>query len=127
MARGEEFNERLARIGIEDEENAKLIFYEEAEDVSNKFDCCLVWHFLTRKGLNVQAMNSKIADIWRPLRGINIKDLKPCVFLFQFHHVDDMDWVFSGGPWSFDSAMLVLSKIGGGEDPLEVPLFNLQF
>ena len=127
MARVEELNERLARIGIDDEENAELIFDEEVEDVSNKFNCCLVGCFLTEKGVNVRAMKSKIADIWRPARGISIKDLKPGVFLFQFYHVDDMDWVFNGGPWSFDGVMLVLNKIGGGEDPLEVPLFNLQF
>lgn len=77
--------------------------------------------------MNVRAMKSKVADIWSPARGISIKDIKPGVFLFQFYHADDMDWVFNGGPWSFDDAMLVLSKIGGGEDPLEVPLSNMQF
>lgn len=127
MARMEDINERLAGMGIEDEENAELVFDEEAEDTSNKFEMCLVGRFLTEKALNVRAMKSKIADIWRPARGINIKDLRPGVYLFQFYHVDDMEWVFNGGPWTFDGTMIVLSKIGMGEDPLEVPLFHLQF
>ncbi|XP_074356430.1 uncharacterized protein LOC141696143 [Apium graveolens] len=126
MDRVEDINERMAGMGIEDEENTELMFEEEAEDLSNKFELCLVGRFLTEKGLNVRAMKSKMADIWRPARGLNIKDLKPGVFLFQFYHGDDMDWVLNGGSWNFDGAMLVLGKISAGEDPLEVPLFHLQ-
>lgn len=127
MARVEDIHERLAGLGIEDEENTELVFDEEAEDVTNKFETCLVGRFLTEKNLNTRAMKSKIADIWRPARGINIKELKPGVFLFQFYHMDDMEWVLNGGPWNFDGAMIVLSKIGVGEDPLEVPIIYLQF
>lgn len=39
MERVEDLNERLARVGLEDEENTELVFDEEAEDVSNKFEC----------------------------------------------------------------------------------------
>lgn len=59
--------------------------------------------------------------------GINIKALKPGIFLFQFYHKDDMSWVMSDGPWSFDNVMLVLSTIGAGEDPVKVPLNDLEF
>lgn len=127
MARVDDINARMASMGIEDEENSELVFDEEAEDQSNKFETCLVGRFLTEKGLNFRVMKSKISDIWRPARGMTVKDLKPGLFLFQFYHIDDMEWVLNGGPWSFDNAMLVLSKINVGEDPLEVPLFSLQF
>lgn len=33
----------------------------------------------------------------------------------------------SGGPWSFDGAMLVVNTIEKGLDPLEVPLVELSF
>ncbi|KAL8095248.1 hypothetical protein AgCh_036634 [Apium graveolens] len=62
MARVDDINDRMDDMGIEDEENTKLDFDEEAEDISNKFETCIVG-----------------------------------------------------------------SKIGNGEDPLEVPLVNLQF
>lgn len=126
MARVDDINERMAGMGIEDKENTELVFDEEAEDISNKFEICLVGRFLTEKSLNFREMKSKMADIWRPARGLTIKDLKPGLFLFQFYHVDDLEWVLNGGPWSFDGAMLVISKIGVGEDPLEVPLFHLK-
>lgn len=127
MEEVDNINERMAGMGIEDAENSQLFFDEEAEEVTNKFDTCLVGRFLTEKGLNVRAMKSKMADIWRPARGISVKDLKPGVYLFQFFHLDDMEWAMNGGPWSFDGAMLVLNRVGNGEDPLEVPLTNLQF
>lgn len=56
-----------------------------------------------------------------------IKEIKTGAFLFQFYHKDDLQWVYKGGPWSFDNAMLVLNTISVGEDPLKVPLVELQF
>lgn len=47
--------------------------------------------------------------------------------MFQFYHIDDLQWVLNGGPWSFDGAMLIFNTISDGEDPLKVPLFELQF
>lgn len=49
------------------------------------------------------------------------------MFLFQFYHKDDMDWVIKGGPWSFDNALLVFNVIKQGEDPVKVPLVEVDF
>lgn len=59
--------------------------------------------------------------------GITIKDIKPGLFLFQFFHADDMQWVRSGGPWSFDNALLVLNIVKPGEDPTSVSLTDIDF
>ncbi|XP_063942974.1 uncharacterized protein LOC135150542 [Daucus carota subsp. sativus] len=83
--------------------------------------------FLTEKNINVRAMKSKMADIWRPARGINIKEIKTGLFLFQFYHKDDMQWVVKGGPWSFDGAILVFNTVGNGEDPTKVLLNEVEF
>lgn len=127
MARLEEINERMSGMNIDDEENEQIIFDEGIEEDSNKFELCLMRRFLTEKGINTRAMKSKLAAVWKPARGINIKDLKPGIFLFQFYHVDDMAWVVNGGPWSFDGALLVHSIIPKGEDPVKVPLFDVNF
>ncbi|KAL8088698.1 hypothetical protein AgCh_038468 [Apium graveolens] len=70
-------------------------------------------------------MKSKIADVWRPAMGITIKEIDQGIFLFQFYHKDDMQWVLRGGPWSFDNAMLVISEVPIGEEPLNVPLWHI--
>lgn len=59
--------------------------------------------------------------------GINIKDLKPGIFLFQFYHKDDMNWVLSNGPWTFDGALLVMNIVKVGEDPVKVSLNEVDF
>lgn len=97
------------------------------EEDTNRFDLCLVGRFLTEKGINTRVMKTKLADIWRPAMGITIKDIKPGLFLFQFYHQDDFDWVRNGGPWSFDNALLVLNVIKTGEDPTKVALVEMDF
>lgn len=87
----------------------------------------MVGRFLTEKSINTRAIQTKLADVWRHARGVNIKDIKPDMFLFQFYHADDLAWVQNGGPWSFDGAMLVMNIIPKGGDPLQVPLFGLNF
>lgn len=75
-------------------------------------------------------MKTKLADLWKPAMGINIKDLKPGIFLFQFYHKDDLSWVQNNGPWTFDNALLVLNIIKSGEDPTKVsflkPIFGFK-
>lgn len=68
MADVEGINEKLAGFGIEDEENEELVFDDEVEEESNKFDFCLVDRFLTEKGINSRAMKTKLTDVWRPSR-----------------------------------------------------------
>lgn len=58
--------------------------------------------------------------------GITIKVLKPGIFLFQFYHKDDLKWMLSNGPWSFDGAMLIVNLINAGEDPATVPLNEME-
>lgn len=68
-----------------------------------------------------------MVDVWKPAMGVNIKDLKDGIFLFQFYHINDMQWVLNGGPWSFDNALLVVNTIKAGEDPVIVPLNEVDF
>lgn len=58
--------------------------------------------------------------------GINIKEIDSGIFLFQFYHHEDLSWVLNGGPWSFDNAMLIVSKIPAGEEPLNVSLWSIE-
>lgn len=125
MASSNDIDEQMAGLNIEEEENEGLIFEGDVEEQANRYELCLVGRFLTEKNLNVRAMKSKMADVWKPTMGINIKELDAGIFLFQFYHKEDLQWVINGGPWSFDNAMLVLALIPNGENPVKVPLWHL--
>lgn len=125
MARYNDLNDQFNGLEIDDEENSAFVFGDEVIEETNKYDLCLVGRFLTEKHININAMKAKMADVWRPAMGINIKELEPGIFLFQFYHKEDMNWVLKGGPWSFDNAMLVMAEIPNGEDPVNVPLWHV--
>lgn len=63
----------MTDLDISNEENEELVFDEEFEEKSNRFELCLVGRLLSEKNLNIRAMKSKLADLWRPAMGISIK------------------------------------------------------
>lgn len=81
---------QLADLDIDNEENEELVLEGGVEEEVNRFELCLVGRFLTEKNINTRAMRSKMADIWKPAMGVNIKDLKDDIYLFQFYHQDDL-------------------------------------
>lgn len=58
-----------------------------------KYDLCVVGRFLTERSVNARAMKTKLADVWRPAMGINIREIDQGIFMFQFYHREDMNWV----------------------------------
>lgn len=66
-------------------------------------------------------MKIRMSEVWRPVKGIAVKEAQPRLFLFQFFHKLDMDEVLKGGPWTYDSHSLVLEKLRIG-----VPLKDIQ-
>ena len=85
----------------EEEEGGLIVAGEEIGDpgdirLDSKF--CLVGRFLTDKVVNFIAMKNTMASLWRPGRGVCIKDLSPTLFLFQFFHEIDVRRVLESGP-----------------------------
>lgn len=76
MARYQNIEEQLADISIDEEEDGDFIFEGDVEEATNKYELCQVGRFLTEKNINTKAMKSKMADIWKPTMGINIKELE---------------------------------------------------
>lgn len=76
MARFNDLSDRLKGLDLEDDENTAFVVEGEEEEASSKYELCLVGRFLTEKNINVRAMKSKLADIWKPAMGINIKELE---------------------------------------------------
>jgi hypothetical protein len=67
-------------------------------------------------------MKVRMADLWRPVKGVTIKETKAGKFLFHFAHPLDMEAVLNGGPWSFDNNMLILEQVQLGMQIDQIPL-----
>ena len=116
---------------IEDEEDDGLIIEGEDIDDGNKvnidYRCCLVGRFMTDKMINFDAMKNTMASLWRPGKGVCIKDLSPTLVLFQFFHEIDINRVLESGPWTFDQHILLVNRLDENKQPQNVPLFLADF
>lgn len=67
--------------------------------------------FLTDKLVNSQAMMNTLASMWRPVKGVHIRELGHNLFLFQFFHELDVQRVVGGGLWMFDRQLLLIRRL----------------
>ncbi|XP_074352198.1 uncharacterized protein LOC141691372 [Apium graveolens] len=120
-----EMEESFARCSIEDEEQG-LVYAEDSSELS-EIDTrwCLVGMFLTESTTDFQAMQHKMASLWRPGKGVYVKQLEPNRFLFQFYHEIDIKRVCDGSPWMFGRFHLVFERLKEGMDPRTMPINNL--
>ncbi|KAH9717190.1 CCHC-type domain-containing protein [Citrus sinensis] len=124
-------NSDYANMSIEEEEEGGLVVTgdEGEEGGQGKIDLrfCLVGRFLTDKVINFAAMKNTMASLWRPGKGVCIKDLSPTLFLFQFFHEIDINRVLESGPWTFDQHILLVKRLEEDEQPQNIPLFSTSF
>lgn len=118
--------EAFSSIQIEDEENGGLNYENVSEDLS-EIDTrwCLIGRFLTDSTIDFQAMQHTMAALWRPGRGVYIKQLEPNRFLFQFYHEVDIRRVTEGSPWKFGRFHLILQRVRDGDNPRTVEINNI--
>ncbi|KAK5794824.1 hypothetical protein PVK06_036074 [Gossypium arboreum] len=68
-----------------------------------------------------------MADLWHPIGGICISNLRDKRILFQFFHEVDVQRVLTGAPWFFNKHLIILHELKQGENPLVVLLFSSEF
>ncbi|MCI43868.1 hypothetical protein A2U01_0065107, partial [Trifolium medium] len=90
----------------EEEEGFSFEFEEEGEEQVN-LQWCLVGRFLCERPIHFNSMKVRMADLWKPVKGVIIKEAKPGLFLFCFGHPIDMEEVLNGGPWTFGNNVLL--------------------
>jgi 14-3-3 protein epsilon len=65
-----------------------------------------------------------MADLWKPVKGVTIKEATHGKFLFHFAHPLDMEAVLNGGPWTFDNNRLLLEQVQIGMQIDNIPLVH---
>lgn len=88
----------LGGISLDGDEDDGLSFQVDGDaEAKHDLQLCLVGRFLTDRPIRVLIMKARMAGIWRPVKGVTIKEASPGLFLFQFFHVRDMEAVLRGG------------------------------
>ncbi|MBA0826275.1 hypothetical protein Goarm_011142 [Gossypium armourianum] len=116
---------------------ATLLITEEEDDViqlmgpligrTSLYEFCFVGCFVTTSVIHFPDMNNTLANLWHPLGGIQITDLREKWFLFWFFNCVDFDRVVRGAHWTFNNHLLVFHCLRPSKDPLLVPLIYSYF
>ncbi|KAK5826636.1 hypothetical protein PVK06_021562 [Gossypium arboreum] len=113
--------ETLVGLSIGGEEEAATI-----PDGGVSYEHCFVGSFLKSSVINSPSMKVTLANVWYPIGGISISDLNEGRYLFRLYYKVDVDRIEAGGPWTFNSHLLVMHCLWGREDPM-VPLVTIDF
>nr|GMC77707.1 uncharacterized protein LOC109173053 [Ipomoea batatas] len=71
----------------------------------------LVGRVIIDKTVKFVFMRDTLAVVWRPGRGMDVKEVGHNTFIFQFFHEIDLKRILDDGPWAFEQSLLVLARI----------------
>ncbi|XP_031127478.1 uncharacterized protein LOC116029568 [Ipomoea triloba] len=114
-------------MALEDEEEAfePTVFPDQGAATEAVETWPIVGRFLTEKMVKLEYMRQVLASVWKPVRGVQVTELQPNLFMFVFYHVSDMQYVLEEGPWSFDNCTLVCRQVPDGVLPGDVVLDSI--
>ncbi|KAL0355426.1 UNVERIFIED_CONTAM: LINE-1 retrotransposable element O protein [Sesamum radiatum] len=97
----------------------------EANTKSRKL--CLVDRLLSKRPYRHEALCSSLQSMFRPVKGLDVKQLDDGRILLCFNHIIDKQQALDGCPWSFEKNILILKSIGELENPMHVALDECDF
>ncbi|MBA0707110.1 hypothetical protein Golax_019187 [Gossypium laxum] len=110
--------EEMAGLNINDGKEEVLSLQIDVGSQTVTYELCLVGCFLTANMVHFSAIKNIMANLWHPLGGVQISDLRERRYLFKFYHEIDIERVINGTPWTFNNYLLVVYRVGGNEDPM---------
>jgi len=119
----------MEHLHLEEEDDEIEIPEEELVRGRGGFDpaLCLIGRFLSNKQVRIHMMKEHMKRIWSLVKGVEIREIKEGVFIFQFFHQRDVQKVLRGGPWFFNKHMMILGAMAEGENPEQVMLNTVPF
>ncbi|MBA0670917.1 hypothetical protein Goklo_029554 [Gossypium klotzschianum] len=106
---------KFAGLSLDGKEEEILQAQGDSDLINNEESLSLVDCFPTASIIHYPAMKSTMANLWHPVKGVQIRDLGEKRYLFKFFHVIDMERVVKGAPWTFNNHLLILHKLQGGK------------
>lgn len=128
MASSSNLIQAMSAITLEDEEEGGIVLggtdVADEEAVPHGFNnkLCLVGRFIIEGIVDFQAMQHTLASLWKPGKGVHVKEIETNLYVFQFFHEIDLKRVVEGSPWSFNRKTLIIARMKEGEIPREVKL-----
>ncbi|TXG66222.1 hypothetical protein EZV62_007497 [Acer yangbiense] len=87
----------------------------------------LVGKVLSPKPVNRDGFRVVMRKIWKTRDEVEIEALKDNIFAFHFQNPDDKRKIISGGPWSFNDALIVMEEPEGKGDIIHMQFTKVEF
>ncbi|XP_062089189.1 uncharacterized protein LOC133795749 [Humulus lupulus] len=110
------------------EEEEQGVFFNAEPSVVEVDDArwCLVGKTVGDRAVDFESLRNVLAALWRPVKGMYVKELETNRYLFQFFHEIDISRVLEGTPWTFNRAPLILERLKEGDNPRMMPLNTME-
>ncbi|KAJ8439593.1 hypothetical protein Cgig2_024180 [Carnegiea gigantea] len=102
----------------EEEETVVVCEEDTSSDQAEQVALCLLWKLHTKNLFNTGAIKTVMKNVWKPMKGVIVKELDGNLFAFHFFPRQ-----INKGPWAFDGNRLMIKEMTGSEQPSEV-VFN---
>lgn len=112
---------------LEEEEDELVIDPQNVPQEEGVADYCVVGRVVSDQPIIFNLLRFRMALIWKPTKGVHVKEIGDNRFLFQFFHHIDVNRVMEGAPWSFGPHPLVLHRLCIGDIPHQIPLNHIPF
>ncbi|KAL2926627.1 Collagen alpha-1(XIV) chain [Bienertia sinuspersici] len=98
MASGLE--DKWKNLMFTDAKEDTLVCEDEPDDLTDELvSHSLVGKLLTDTPFNPKALNNTMRNLWKPLKGLVVREIENSIFVFQFYSKLDREKVLEQGPW----------------------------
>ncbi|KAK5833830.1 hypothetical protein PVK06_017693 [Gossypium arboreum] len=83
-------DDELVNLNIMDDEEDPMVVSGADTAIGQLYDLCMVGQVLTDSVVNFPSLKNMLADLWHPLRGVDISKLEGKRVLFKFYSEIDL-------------------------------------
>src|SRR6266487_3230977 len=113
-------------LNLKEEEELNFVVEEDTNE-QHDLNLCLVGRFVHDRPIRFNSMKACLADVWRLVKGMTVKEDTQGLYLFKFFHPLDVEEVLKGGPLTFDNFTLIIDRLKIGVALQDIPLFHVNF
>lgn len=121
----EQVNQMCEQMMVDSDEGGLVVGDTYMKEVNQDYRWSLMRRFLTGKPIHFVSMQNSLAALWKPVKGICIRDIGSHCYSFLFFHKKDLMRVEKGGSWTFDQYVLTTKRVNLDDQPVAIPLFFL--
>lgn len=110
-----DLQDQIEKLSLADQERRRIVRIEEDDirDINRDFTNMTACKILSNKTINQEMFMDKIPRIWGLEGRVTIEKEGRNLYLCKFGNQRDKNRVTKGGPWSFDSNLLVFDEPKG--------------